>query len=89
MYNATMTVGSRKSFGASFDDIPVPIYAREKILMRSREPSKCNDLMLVQYLLKRIYQQRQNANPPLNQAIGTANLKIDGLYEPKTQKAIE
>ena len=55
----------------------------------SYEPNKRDDVMLVQYLLKRIYQQGQNANPPLNQSNGTAQLKIDGLYGPKTQKAIE
>ncbi len=89
LYNVTMTVGSRKSIGVSFDDIPVPIYAREKILLRSREPNKRDDVTLVQYLLKKNYQRGQNASPPLNQANGTANLKIDGLYGPKTQKAIE
>lgn len=57
--------------------------------MASHEPNKRDDVMLVKYLLKRIYQHGQNANPPLNQANGTAQLKIDGLYGQKTQKAIQ
>jgi|GEM_PF-1202508 len=51
-------------------------------------PNKRDDVMLVQYLLKRVYQQGHRTQPPLNQANGTAELKVDGLYGPKTQKAI-
>jgi len=89
LYSVTMTVGSRKSIGISYDDIPVPIYARPKILIRSREPNNRDDVMLVQYLLRRIYQQGQKADPQFNRATGVAQLKIDGLYGPKTQRAID
>lgn len=47
-----------------------------------------DDVMLVQYLLKRVYQQGHNVQPPLNQTNGTSQLKIDGFYGPKTQQAI-
>ncbi len=79
LYNVTMTVGSRKAFSQT---------ATGSSYTSSYEPNKRDDVMLVQYLLKRVYQQGQNAQPPL-QANGTATLKIDGLYGPKTQKAIE
>jgi peptidoglycan hydrolase-like protein with peptidoglycan-binding domain len=59
----------------------------------SYEPNKRDDVMLVQYLLKRVYQQGQNAQPPLKSGVGDphspAALKIDGIYGPKTQGAIE
>jgi peptidoglycan hydrolase-like protein with peptidoglycan-binding domain len=59
----------------------------------SYEPNKREDVMLVQYLLKRVYQQGQNCNPPLKSAGGDphspASLKIDGIYGPNTQGAIE
>ena len=80
LYNVTMTVGSRKAFSQT---------ASGSSYTSSYEPNKRDDVMLVQYLLKRVYQQGQNAQPPLNQQNGTAELKIDGLYGPKTQKAIE
>lgn len=51
-------------------------------------PNKRDDVMLVQYLLKRVYQQGHRVQPPLNQTNGTAQLKVDGLYGPKTQRAI-
>jgi len=40
----------------------------------SCKPNKRDDVMLVQYLLKRVYQQGHNCNPQLNQANGTAEL---------------
>lgn len=80
LYNVTMTVGSRKAFSQT---------ATGSSYTSSFEPNKRDDVMLVQYLLKRVYQQGQNAQPPLNQQNGTTALKIDGLYGPKTQKAIE
>ena len=80
LYNVTMTVGSRKAFSQT---------ATGSSYTSSYEPNKRDDVMLVQYLLKRVYQQGQNANPPLNQSNGTMDLKIDGSYGPKTQKAIE
>lgn len=54
----------------------------------SYRANRRDDVMLVQYLLKRVYQQGHKAQPPLNQANGTSQLKIDGIYGPKTQKAI-
>ena len=59
------------------------------IYTASYEPNKSDDVMLVQYLLKRIYQKGNYCHPPLNQNNGTMNLKIDGLHGPKTQRAIE
>jgi hypothetical protein len=57
------------------------------------QPNKRDDVMLVQYLLKRVYQQGQNAQPPLKSGVGDphspASLTIDGVYGPKTQSAIE
>jgi hypothetical protein len=87
LYNVTMTVGSRKSVSrkvlkGDYDGMVVTTY------QASFEPNKRDDVMLVQYLLKRVYQQGQNCNPPL-QANGTTSLKIDGMYGPKTQGAIE
>jgi len=89
LYNVTMTVGSRKSLsrevvkGGDYDGMVITSYSA------SYEPNKRDDVMLVQYLLKRVYQQGHNCNPQLNQANGTTELKIDGLRGPKTQKAIE
>ncbi len=95
LYNVTMTVGSRKSVAkreVSYLSAGQPQAMQEtqviSIYKASHEPNKRDDVMLVQYLLKRVYQQAQNCNPPLK-ATGTARLKIDGLYGPQTQGAIE
>ncbi len=80
LYNVTNTVGSRKAM------VQTATYTS---YTSSYEPNRKDDVMLVQYLLKRVYQQGHNAQPPLNQQNGTAQLKIDGLYGPKTQRAIE
>lgn len=82
IYNVTMTVGSRKA-----------VYAEHgigTIYTSSFEPNKPDDVMLVQYLLKRVY-QRCHLFPSgkLDQSNGTTELKIDGYHGPKTQKAIE
>lgn len=61
----------------------------ETIQTSTFQPNKRDDVMLVQYLLKRVYQQGHNVQPPLNQTNGAAQLKIDGWYGPKTQSAIE
>lgn len=78
MYNVTMTVGLRQGGDeyTTWDNYTEAYYANRR-----------DDVMLVQYLLKRVYQQGQNCNPPLKDT-GAASLKIDGLYGPKTQKAI-
>lgn len=80
LYNVTNTVGSRKAMVQT---------ATHTSYTSSYEPNRRDDVMLVQYLLKRIYQQGSNASPPLNQGNGTTQLKIDGIYGPKTQRAIE
>ena len=56
----------------------------------SYEPNSREDVMLVQYLLKRVHQQGGNVEPPLNGgAAQPAQLTIDGVYGPRTQGAIE
>lgn len=66
---------------------------RETHLYSSYEPNKRDDVMLVQYLLKRVYQQGYRAQPPLKSGVGDphspAELMIDGIYGPGTQHAIE
>lgn len=107
LYNVTMTVGSRKSVWQSTVIIPQPAVNTGMGQMGSQtptqtvftkytashEPNKREDVMLVQYLLKRVYQQGQNCNPPLKSGVGDPHspitLKIDGLCGPKTQGAIE
>lgn len=77
MYNVHMTVGSRK---ALYETGTSTTYTS------SYEPNKRDDVMLVQYLLKRINQEwEKHGHPPL----GGSSLKIDGMHGPKTQKAIE
>lgn len=63
------------------------------------QPNCRDDVMLVQYLLKRIYERAQAADPPLNPNAGSAwgsgqltlitELKVDGHWGPQTQSAIE
>jgi hypothetical protein len=101
LYNVTMTVGSRKSVEHKKEiemvRLPVPMgpsvsYPKPKtttVYKSSTEPNKRDDVMLVQYLLKRVYQQGYNTEPPLSQNSGAAQLKIDGLYGPKTARAIQ
>ena len=99
LYNVTMTVGSRKSLTTAQHTemvqvggkhgISVPTTKTTTTLTSSYEPNKRDDVMLVQYLLKRVYQNGHNVQPPLNQGSGAAALKIDGYHGPKTQRAIE
>lgn len=100
LYNVTMTVGSRKSMQqtnhissrqvrAGKFGVSVPVTEKHTTYTASYEPNKRDDVMLVQYLLKRVYQQGQNVQPPLSQNTGAAQLKIDGVYGPKTARAIE
>ena len=100
LYNVTMTVGSRKSVtqktefgtkrvGSGGFGVAIPTAKTTNVYTSSYEPNKRDDVMLVQYLLKRVYQQGQNCNPQLNQTSGAAVLKIDGFYGPKTARAIE
>jgi peptidoglycan hydrolase-like protein with peptidoglycan-binding domain len=99
LYNVTMTVGSRKSAQQKTNwewvatDVPGGWQASQPvthtIYTASFEPNKRDDVMLVQYLLKRVYQQGQKVQPPLSQNTGAAQLKIDGLYGSKTARAIE
>jgi hypothetical protein len=82
IYNVTMTVGSRKS--VYIEQPGVTVYTS------SYEPNKPDDVMLVQYMLKRIYQRCDLIpNTGLDKSNGTSELKIDGYHGPKTQKAIE
>lgn len=109
LYNVTMTVGSRKSVSHSTVAAsqsqtnqasgPVGNASMQNQMQTvtkftaSYEPNQRDDVMLVQYLLKRVHQQGQNCNPPLKSGVGDPHspttLKIDGIYGPKTQGAIE
>jgi hypothetical protein len=103
LYNVTMTVGSRKSVEYGFAAPYVPAYQEPVIpgwtpspqstsstkSKASYEPNKRDDVMLVQYLLKRVYQLGNNLNPPLNQENRVVRLTIDGIYGLRTQSAIE
>jgi hypothetical protein len=77
MYNVDMTVGSRK---ALYENETSTVYTA------SYEPNRRDDVLLVQYLLKRVYQEWEKKGKPSN---GVTQLKIDGMYGPKTQRAIE
>lgn len=85
MYTVDMSVGQRKSMTKT--DSATTITG-------SYLPNKRDDVMLVQYLLKRVYQRGQAAQPPLNAGgVGDPHapiteLKVDGLCGPKTQGAI-
>jgi len=101
LYNVTMTVGSRKSAeqrqerelvqqATPIGNVPISIKSKTTTVYKSfYEPNRRDDVMLVQYLLKRVYQKGYNAQPPLSQSTGAAQLKIDGLYGPQTARAIE
>ena len=100
LYNVTMTVGARHSIQKTTTmttkqvpvgiggriNIPVPV--NSTIVKKSYEPNKRDDVMLVQYLLKRVYQKGHYCNPQLNPAGGAATLKVDGIYGPQTAGAI-
>jgi len=78
LYSVTMTVGSRKSVEqrqlrelvqdhTPFGSFPIGIKSKTTTVYKSSyEPNKRDDVMLVQYLLKRVYQQGYNAQPPLS-----------------------
>jgi hypothetical protein len=63
------------------------------------QPNCRDDVMLVQYLLRRVYEKAQEAQPPLNPNAGSAwcsgqlvsitQLKVDGNWGTQTQSAIE
>ena len=100
LYNVTMTVGSRKSVeqkkemetvrvGKGKFGVSIPNVKTTTTYKSSIEPNKRDDVMLVQYLLKRVYQQGNNCSPQLSQTTGAAELKVDGYYGPKTARAIE
>ena len=91
MYDVTMAVGSRKSLTETtgIDHHTGETVTTSVTFTSSHEPNRRDDVMLVQYLLKRIYQQGHNAIPPLDSKGGATELKIDGFHGPKTQKAIE
>lgn len=105
LYNLTMSVGNYKSGqyvttiaqtsdGHSNSPFKVSgwshVSGHEKQVHHSAsQPNKRDDVMLVQYLLKRVYQHGLNATPQLNPASGAAFLAIDGWHGPKTQAAIE
>lgn len=92
IYNVTMTVGSRKSVSYEVMKKPDSQYLNTTYTA-SFEPNKPDDVMLVQYLLKRIYQRGMQADPQLlegnNCSSRPSQLKIDGHHGPKTQGAIE
>lgn len=83
LYNVDMTVGQRMEKHTNGSSTSVYGYY---------QPNKRDDVMLVQYLLKRVYQRGQAAQPPLKSGVGDPHspteLKIDGLCGPKTQGAI-
>lgn len=95
IYNVDQAVGSLKTkkWGFDPDSGGGQEYDATKLM-----PNKRDDVMLVQYMLRRVYQKAQNTIPQLNPAAGSAwgdahgssitELKIDGCYGPKTQKAI-
>jgi peptidoglycan hydrolase-like protein with peptidoglycan-binding domain len=100
LYNLHKTVGSRKAMTTKSEWVEETIssnpgmgtWGRPKTTTTytaSHEPNRRDDVMLVQLLLKRVYQRGNAAEPPLNQGNGTILLKIDGMYGPKTQRAIE
>jgi len=101
LYNVTMTVGSRHSIQKTTKitmkpgpvgiggRISIPVPVNSTTIKKSYEPNKRDDVMLVQYLLKRVYQKGFSCNPQLNPASGAALLKVDGLYGPETAGAIE
>ncbi|MGH9947711.1 MAG: peptidoglycan-binding domain-containing protein [Pyrinomonadaceae bacterium] len=76
VYNVAMTVGIRQG-GDAWGNYEAAYYSNRR-----------DDVMLVQYLLKRVYQRGAVADPPLDQSNGACELKVDGYYGPKTQKAI-
>ena len=84
LYNVSMTVGTRKEMHK--EQIGQGITGTS--LTSWYMPNKRDDVMLVQYLLKRVYQQGETYNPPLR-GNGTKELKIDGMYGLQTQSAIE
>lgn len=56
--------------------------------IKAASTNKSDDVMLVQYLLKRVYQKGSMVQPPLiNLKIGN-DMKIDGIWGPNTQGAI-
>jgi peptidoglycan hydrolase-like protein with peptidoglycan-binding domain len=98
-----MSVGARKSIQEKWKfepvlmkngTVPVP-HAVGVIEKTACEPNKRDDVMLVQYLLKRVYEQGHNCNPQLggntwgDPHVSIAGLKIDGLYGPRTASAIQ
>lgn len=100
LYNVTMTVGARRSVaqkpqfqtktvGSGAMGVPMVSAKMTTVQTSSSEPNKRDDVMLVQYLLKRVYQRGQNCQPQLSQSSGAAQLKIDGLYGPATARAVE
>lgn len=81
IYNVDMAVGVAKSTYVNPNSHTV-VYSKP-------QPNKRDDVMLVQYFLKRIYQECDRVMPPLPDTGGASKLKVDGLHGPKTQKAIE
>jgi hypothetical protein len=81
IFNVDLAVGVHKQTYTDPNSI-------EQVYSKS-QPNKRDDVMLVQYLLKRIYQEGDRVIPPLKDYAAAANLKIDGMHGPKTQKAIE
>jgi peptidoglycan hydrolase-like protein with peptidoglycan-binding domain len=91
IYNVDMAVGSQTQKKTGFD----PENGGPKDYYKSSPmPNKRDDVMLVQYLLRRIYQKATLRQPPLNPKAGVSQpfliseIKVDGCCGPKTQAAI-
>lgn len=87
IYNVDMAVGAMKTKATKQS----PENGGPMDYISSKpQANKPDDVMLVQYLLKRIYQAGDMTNPQLNGGkADPAGLKIDGYWGPKTQSAIE
>jgi hypothetical protein len=87
IYNVTMAVGCRKELYKEYDgegNVTVTT------LVGSYLPNKPDDVMLVQYLLKKIYLKADETQGRItNYPSDITKLKIDGIHGPKTQAAIE
>jgi hypothetical protein len=83
IYNVDMAVGVFKQ-AYDFGTPDGPLVTQEE------QPNKRDDVMLVQYLLKRVYQAGEMASPQLKGGkADPASLEVDGYCGPKTRSAIE
>lgn len=81
MYNVNKTVGNRKEMTSG---------GGITTMTTTFSPNEKDDVMLVQYLLKKVYQRSHQTEGRLSPGISDpAELKIDGQLGPLTQGAIE